>query len=284
MLVIAPNLVLTAAEAALPAGVPLIGWHNIVTASNIEANDEDPNYPASNLANPATNQEWRALQNSPPTVDVYLTVTTNYVDEIDYVAIARHNFGTGSIPVSIERFDGNQMSPPDDTWTEIVGPQIPPNDEPLLFAFTGESMEKIRVKLGEGDEIPRAGVLNVGKLLRAERGFPVNKAFTPPRFGRKTKVLTGRSEAGDYLGRIVQNTFVEPGDLAFEHLTADWYREHFDPFVEAAENDRPFFFSWSPDDYPYEVGFCWFAGDAQVTVNHATERMNFQVKLGGIFE
>lgn len=285
MLVLSNNLVLSAAAAALPSGTPLILYDNIVTPTNIVATDEDSNFPATNLANPSTEQEWRGADDgSPVTGAFYLTVTTNTVEEIAAVGIARHNFGSAAIAVSVERYDGlDESSPANEVWTEVVQPQIPANDEPLLLVFTSQSMEKVRVKLAEGSDLPRAAVLYVGPLLRCERGMPMERAFTPPRFGRKTEVVTGKSERGDYLSRIVISRSTE-SDITFEKFTAAWYRTNFDPFLQSAEQDVPFFLAWSPDDYPDEVAYCWLTADPAVAHSHITGRMDVSLKLGGIFE
>lgn len=279
MLVIAQNIVLSEAEEAIP-GTPLIGWHNIVTFGNIEADSEDLDFPASNLANPATNLEWRADSGeSPLPTEWNVDVTTNYLEGIDYVGIARHNFGTAQIAVSIEKSDGE--SP--EVWEELVQEQIPPNDEPLLFRFTEESIARIRIKMSDGDDVPTMAVVYVGKLLVCERGVVVDKDLTPPRFGRRTDAINGRSERGDFLGRIVMSQFIETV-VDFAHFTPAWYRSYFAPFVEEAQRDVPFFYAWLPDDYPYEVAYCWLTDDPMMMTNPVTRRVAVQLKLGGITE
>jgi hypothetical protein len=66
MLVISQNLVLSPAEAALPDGVPLILYENKVTRTNVTATSEDSDYPITNVANVATNQEWRSVDDATP--------------------------------------------------------------------------------------------------------------------------------------------------------------------------------------------------------------------------
>src|SRR5687768_7274229 len=111
-LVISSALVLAEVADDLSLNHPVIGWHNVVTASTIVATNEDASYPASNLANPTTHLEWRIDDDT----EQYLTVTTNCIDEIDYVGIAGHNYGSGEIPVSVGYFDTS--SPP--VWVELV--------------------------------------------------------------------------------------------------------------------------------------------------------------------
>lgn len=276
-LIISPNLVLSGEDAALPPGTPIILWDNLVTSDNIESDSEAEGYPATNLANPATNQEWRAAAAG----DVEWTFTTGTADDIDAVAIARHNFGTEAIAVEVGYYDGSS-SPQD--WVSLAGPQIPSNDEPLLFRFTAQSFATLTVRLSEGSDAARAAVLYIGKLLIMERGVDINADFAVPRFARRTAFYSARSERGDYLGRIVTSQYIEGVEHTFSHLDPDWYREKLVPFVQAAQQDTPFFYCFAPDDYPLEVAFAWFSDDPVPMTNPVTGRKKLVLKMGGIVE
>jgi hypothetical protein len=245
-LVISDNLVLSAIESG--ANRPLIGWRNIVTASNIAADTADSNNPASNLANPATFLGWEAND----TTAQYLTITPGSADDIDYVGIATHNLSTAQIAVSIEGDDGSG-------YAELVAPVIPANDGPLLFRFTAQSLSGLRVKLASGDAAASIAVVYAGKLLVLSR--KLYQGFTPIPFGRTSKVTNGRSESGQFLGRIVTGRSVA-SKVPLSLLDPDWYRANLDPFLDAGK-DLPFFFAWRPDDYPAEVGYCWLTNDPQ---------------------
>lgn len=276
MLVIAQNMVLSEAEDALPDGTPYILYENVVTFDNISADSEDNLYPAINLANPATNQEWRAAA----AVAVAIDVDVNSIDLIDGAGIARHNFGSAGITVTILSVSND--SPPVETI--VAGPQIPPDDQPLLFQFTAQAFDTLRIELTLGSEAPRAAVLYVGKLLVCERSYDVGQDFTPPRFARKTDTVTGKSTRGDYLGRIVLSQWIDDAVFLFKHFTPDWYRSHFDPFVLAAQQDVPFFFAWQPEDYPYEVAYAWLTEDPMPVTSPVTGRKSVSIKMGGIVE
>lgn len=281
-LVISQNLVLSTDEAAIPDGTPLILYDNKVTSSNVTATSEQDEYPVTNLANPATNQEWRAVQDSPLGAEESIDVDIDSVDLVDGVGIARHNFGSAGIAVSI--YATTADSPGDEVL--VAGPQIPANDEPLLFHFTARSFEILRIvlDLSLATEAPRAAVVYAGKILICQRSFDVGQDFTPPRFARKTDRLVGTSERGDYLGRIVTSQYIEGATFNWKHFTPDWYRTYFDPFVEAAQQDVPFFFAWQPDDYPYEVSFGWLTEDPMPVTSPVTGRKSVSIRFGGIVE
>lgn len=275
MLVISPNLVLSS-PASIPSGTPIILWDNIVTFSNITADSEAVGYPITNVSNPATNQEWRAAAAG----DVEITITTGSADDQSGVGIARHNFGTAGISVDVGTYDDS--SPP--VWTSLAGPQIPANDEPMLFWFTAQPFTEIIIKLTEGSEAARAAVVYMGDVLVMERSVDADKEFMVPRFARKTEAVNARSERGDFLGRIVTSQYTDGIEHSYSHLRAAFYRSEVDPFVRAAQQDVPFFYALQPDDYPYEVAYAWFTDDPMPKTNPATGRISVVLKMGGILE
>lgn len=80
---------------------PVIGWENFVTTASVEADEEAPDHPVTNLANPATHLLWRGTT----TGEQHLTTDVGE-DPVDYIAVQGHNFGTGGISVSAEGWDG----------------------------------------------------------------------------------------------------------------------------------------------------------------------------------
>jgi hypothetical protein len=78
-----------------PLTHPIIGWQNIATEVNLSADSAEDDNPVTNLLNPATNLIWRAATAS-PAGEEHLTIDlSNYLEEVDYIAVARHNFGSG---------------------------------------------------------------------------------------------------------------------------------------------------------------------------------------------
>jgi len=281
MLVFAPNIVLSDDDEALPDGVPYILWENFVTRDNVSTDSEDVNYPITNVANPATNQEWRGASDSPTPTTVTIDVLINSLDMVDAVGIARHNFGTEQIATTIIAVSSD--SPP--VETVLAGPQLVANDEPILCVFSEQSFHILRIELDvPASIVPRAAVIYAGELLRCERGYDVGSEFTPPRFARKTVSVNGMSHAGDFLGRIITNQMIEASIVMFKHFHADWYRDEFDPFVAAAQRDTPFFFAWAPESYPAEVTYNWLEEDPIPLTSPITGRIGVSLKMGGITE
>jgi hypothetical protein len=253
---------------------PLIGYRNLVTSSNVTATSEDPDHPASNVANPSTALRWQGLGGS-PAEDEYLTFALDTVELVDYLAVARHNFYSAQIAVSVEVLD--QSTSPD-SWDELVAPGIPSNDGPLLFRFTPQGIASIRLRMQPGAAVPRAAVVYSGALLVLQRRIYVG--HTPVNYGTQLSVANHRSISGDFLGRIVLSRKTRT-QVALENLTPAWYRTYLEPFRAAAE-DLPFFFAWRPSSYPYEVGFVWVANDPQPQNQLPNGMVSFSMDVEGV--
>jgi hypothetical protein len=266
MLVISTAAVLAASPADDPDR-PWVGWHTVLTSSSVAASSESPSFPASNLVNPATHLDWRSLT----TVEQYLTVTTDEVDAIDYVGIARHNLASAAIPVSIEGLI-------DGIWTEIVEAVLLPDDGPAMFRFAAQSLSQVRVRLQAGTIAPRMAVLYVGRLLVLER--KIYAGHTPLPHARKTSIVNNRSESGVFLGRIVLGSWRET-TIPLSLISPDWYRAEMEPFVQVAQQ-VPFFFAWRPASYPREVGYGWLMDDPAPVPTPPSNRLAFELKVSGI--
>jgi hypothetical protein len=276
-IVISSGYVISASQSGggvINADNPLIGWRNLATAGNITTDTEVVGFPASNMANPSTNLRWVGEVSSPE-ADEYVTVATDSVDDMDYIAIARHNLGSAQIPVSVEFFDVS-ASPPG--WDELIAPVLLPNDGPALFRFPPQALASIRLRLQPGSAAPTIAVLYTGKLLVLQRRIYVG--HTPINYGRSTKITNARSESGNFLGRIVLNQKTETA-VALTNMTPDWYRANMEPFIQAAV-EAPFFFAWRPSSYPREVGYAWLTGDPKPSNQLANGFMNVDLQMSGV--
>src|SRR5262249_27534702 len=149
----------------------------------------------------------------------------NTGEAVDYVAVARHNFGSARIPVSVEILDPD-ASPA--VWTQVVSPVMLPNDGPALFRFTPQGIASVRLRLGVGNAAASAAVVYAGKLLVVPRRIYVG--HTPITYARATKVTNARSESGDFLGRIVLNEMTHTS-VDLQNLLPGWYRSQCEPFL-----------------------------------------------------
>lgn len=266
MIVISSAVVL-ARVAPTDGDLPVVGWRNVVTPSTITATSQQDNFPASNLANPATHLEWRA----PAAGEQYLTIVTNEVDPIDYVGVARHNFGSGEIAVSVAGLIA-------DEWVEIVEEVMLPDDSPAIFRFAPASFAQIRLRLQAGALAARAAVVYAGRLMQLERKVYVG--HTPLPHGRKTSVVNNRSESGGFLGRIVLGEWRET-TVPLSLITPGWFRAEMVPFLKGAA-ERPFFFAWRPQSYPLEVGYGWLTDDPRPAPAAPSNLVALELSISGV--
>lgn len=274
MIVISRSLVLSEVE-ALSADNPVILWQNLVTTTNVDSTTEDTDFPVTNIANPATHLKWKGGVN---TGDEYITITTNFLDEIDGLGVARHNFGSAGIVTSVEGCEDLSDSP--QVWTEIVQEVQLADDAPVLFRFEPGIYQGVRLRMQQGSAVPEAAVVYLGPLLILERSIKIGVDHIPITMARTSKVVNGKSESGNFLGRIVINEFNESG-ADFDWFTPAWYRTKFDPFVVASKT-VPFFFAWNPTEYPFETGYVWMTNDPRPGVDPVTRRVGVQLKYQGI--
>ena len=249
-----------AATTANDAGI--IGYDNLLTITNVAATSEAVNYPATNLANPSTASFWR----SAVTTTQYVTV--NATGTADYVGLARHNLTAAT--VSVEAYNGS-------TWSTVFAEQVLGSNAPAMLRFTSTAASQFRLKIQNATVEPEIAILYVGELLELQRRIYVG--HTPITYGRQTTVQSGRSESGNYLGRVILQERLSTS-VQLENLTPNWYRETMEPFVIAAKS-QPFFYSWRPTTYPEEVGFCWLTNDAVPVNQRANGMMSIGLDMGG---
>lgn len=146
-----------------------------------------------------------------------------------------------------------QSSEDNSTWVTHVEGVATKKVAMFLFAQIGARYWRLRFV----NSVPLVSVAYIGKALPMQRS--IYAGHTPITLSRRTTYDNTLSENGQFLGRSIIRGGVETG-ASYQHLTADWYRANFDPFVKEART-KPFFFAWRPDAYPEEVGFVWTSGD-----------------------
>lgn len=264
--VLSPNLVIGRADDYVD-DLPVILWQNLVDTSNLVADHEDTDYPATNLANPRTAELWK----SGSTSDGSLTVTLSGEIETDSVGIARHNFGSGEVTVTIYgTLSGGSPA-------IVAGPTLLGDDTPALWVFEPDYYTEIEVLLEPGSVQPQAGVLYVGPSLTVMRNVP--PGYRPIKHARERDKLIGSSSNGEYIGAIIlSERLATTFDLRL--LDGDWYWENMQDFVDAST--EPFFLAQFPDSDPTDCAFCWALNDPQPTISQITGEVDISFQLGGL--
>jgi hypothetical protein len=268
-LILSPSLVLSN-PTQYDASSPVLGWENQITVAGTSADSEVDFYPATNLANPATNLTWK----SDSTEVQYVTFAINEESPIDYLGIARHNLGSAGvvIEVEIQLFDSGD-------WSQLIEGFVVANDAPILVRFLETTANAVRLKLTPLATPPEIAVVHIGQMLVMPIGIPAG--HTPLIDGRTTRTATGNSEAGDFLGSIVLSQKLNTS-VAFQYLEDTWYRANLRPFVREGRG-ATFFYSGLPDSHPEEAGYAWLTSDPRPTFIEAGW-VNITFEIGGIVE
>jgi hypothetical protein len=265
MIYISPSVVL--ASSIYDLANPVFLWNNLVTVAGIAADEEDADYPASNLANPQTSSLWK----SGSTADQSIEFTVDSDAPIDSVGIARHNWGSGVVEVTILGITAE----PGAVYTELAN-FTPGDDSPVLAVFDADFYIGIRIDLEPASVEPQAAVVYVGTLLTMPRSTPTGFVPLPDALDRD--MLLGVAENGDFLGDVIVSERLST-NVEFRTLDGDWYRTNMRPFVQAAV---PFFYCWSMTQRPEESGYAKFDGTPQGSVSQWTGEMDVSLKIIGL--
>jgi len=269
MIVISSSVVLSSSVAeVVDARNPRICWHNVVTPESVTADEEADDEPVVNIANPATYLRWRSTSMNQQSVQVSLSSA----HDVNYFAIAKHNLGSsGATLVFQSSTDGS-------TWTNVTSPAVLNTDHVVIHEFDPVFAQNFRLLITPGSEPPSIAVLYIGETLVLQRRIYVG--HTPLPFGRKTTVSNGRSESGEFLGRVLRRQFLE-SSVDLKNLTPTWYRQKLEPWVKAART-QPYFFAWRPASYPDEAGYVWLTDDVKVQNSSSNGMMSCSFSHQGV--
>lgn len=253
---------------------PVIGYKNFVPTSSLTSLTAASGYPVSNLKEISTALRWRGVVAS-PAVDEYVTSELLNPETMDYVGIAKHNFFTNQIAVSIEAL---QLGSSPQIWEELTTPIIPLSDGPILFRFTSRTVSQFRIRMQAGSDYPEIGIVYGGALTVLQRRIYVG--HVPITYGTEQQVANHYSISGNFLGRVILSER-SATRITQENITPEWYRQTLEPFRIAAQTS-PFFFAWRPASYPLEVGFVWTTNSPKPENQLANGMMSFSFDCEGV--
>jgi len=262
MLYINPSIVLAGDLSSLSC--PVFLWHNLVTVSGITADEEDADYPATNMANPQTSSSWKGETTGDQ--DIVFDVTPT--DPINGVGIARHNLGSTHCGVKIYGITADVGAS-----FELLAELSPGDDSPIFAIFDEGYYVQIKLSLEPDATIPEMAVVYIGTTLTMPRSTP--PGFVLPKDALERDVLNGFAENGDFLGDIVTSELLKTS-IDFKVLTGDWYRSNMRAFVQSS---LPFFYCFSPATLPDETAFAKFNGVPKGQVSQFTGEVDVSIPI-----
>ena len=243
--IISPSLKIAALSTLPP--FPLtharIGYDSICTETNITASSAQAGFPATAAVSPLTYETWR-----PVSLPATWECDNGEPTEVDYIGIGAHNLADINATITIEySLDGVDY---------VLLQQFAPGDNsPIMILFAEVNARYWRVTIDAPDSNAEAkiGAIYIGIALAMQRR--IYGGHSPVTLSRTATTIPTRSDGGQYLGRSVVRNGVQT-NYEWENLTADWYREYFDPFAKAARTTA-FFIAWYREKFPSDVGFGW---------------------------
>ena len=173
----------------------------------------------------------------------------------DTVCIGAHTLGTHGCTVRLYFGDGSPV-----VWDDEPGDEVfeitPADDSPIIVVFPPVTRRWARLDIGYAT-LPVVGVVRIGQRLQMPN--TIYGGHTPVTLARVTAIRPQVSETGQFIGQAAVRHGLR-SSFSLEHLPADWYRTHFDPFVAAARY-RSFFAAWRPTAFPNEVVYARVPGE-----------------------
>lgn len=259
-LVISSSLTLTETERDLNAA--RIGYQSL--SGTISATNEAVGYPATSAGNALTYSYWR-----PTALPSYWEINFGSSKTVDYIGIASHELGSSGCVCIAQYWNGS-------AWIDLYS-FAPNSNTPVMLLFDEITTSRIRIGVLSGNP-PRVGVVYVGKVLTMQR--PIYGGHSPITLNRTTVYKNNASESGQWLGRSIRRGGAKTS-FNWDNLTADWYRDYFDPFANAARY-APFFIAWRPFTYANEVGYAWTNKDISPSNSGRRNFMSVNISVEGL--
>ena len=231
----------------------VIGYDNVFTQGVTDASSSPSGGELENALDGFTFDFWTPVSQASPNYH-WLAVALGAAAPVDYLAIHAHNLFTVGGTVALEGSDDGE------TWDEVLAPQSPASNGPMLWRFTQVNHAYYRLLMtGEGAAL---GVLQAGAALVLPEGVYVG--MSPPPLNRANRIQNNKSEGGQFLGRSLIREGARALTMKQDFVTPAWVRSTWEAFAQHAET-LPFFFAWRQGDYPLEVMYGWSVGDAEAT-------------------
>lgn len=210
----------------MPLSHARIGYNNLLTGADASA--------ALKALTPNTYERVGFGAGSPINTDWQTTGS----QEIDYVAIAAHNFAGFQI---IFQYAVTAGGP----YVDIES--ITPADNSAIMILLDEpiTIQEIRLVVSNSDGERELGVIHAGMALQMYQ--PIYGGHSPIDLSATTEYFNTMSDTGQFLGQTIIRKGLNT-QYAWQHLDPDWYRERFEPFVQSSRR-YPFFIKWRPDLY-----------------------------------
>ena len=198
--------------------------------------------------------------------------------DVDTFVIAAHNLSGTLVSIetssatdellTTEAGENLQTEAEEDIMTEsLESPfsaltSFTPADNSPIFVMantTGGAAFDVRRYEVSVDGEAQIGIIRAGKALQMQRS--IYSGHNVSLWNRVTEGQQAFSETGQWLGRT-QKRLAYANSYEWEHITAPWYRDNFEPFAQTLPL-KPFAIAGNPEAMPQDVAWGWAQGDVQ---------------------
>lgn len=229
---------------------PVVGWHNLLTAGSVSVSSQADGFTAANAFDNVATDYWQPSTGGANWIEVSLPVAT----KCDYVGIARHTLGSDNAAFRI-RYDSGGG------WSDAFPATTVADDGVILVLFEAVTADRFRLEYTSSAK-PLIGALAFGERLQMETG--IFAGYTPEGLNRETTLYNARTESGAFLPTTVLRQGTQ-SSIDITHLSAGFAHQRVAPFMRHAEVGHPFFWAWSPIDYPDSVVWARASGTPRCT-------------------
>ena len=222
--VISPSVVVN--EFSTPLTHARIGYDNFVPDAVVTATSAEAEFPVDSVQRENTFERWQPTS-LPATLSI--DASAGAAPTPSYIGIAAHTLGSSGSTISLE-FSVDNIS-----WSTVE--TVSPADNRAIMIIFAEVTAGYWRLVVTGSTIPQIGVVYIGKVLEMQRA--IYGGHTPLNLSRTTVKRPTKSDKGQWLGSSTVRLGLRTS-YQWQHLTAAWYRENFDPFVKSART-KPFF-------------------------------------------
>ncbi len=232
-------------------GGALIGYENLLTSAYVVGDSSTP----SDALSANTYQRWR-----PTATTVTARFQLSELTDVDFIGIAGHNLTGVSVLIRTATSVGGAL-----TDLESI---TPTNNSAIMINFDTVNIREIVLvmTLSAPNEI---AVVSCGRALQMPRS--IYGGHSPMALSQDTTFHNSISEGGNILGRTIIRQGLS-GQLKWQFLDDEWYRDSFQPFVVSART-MPFFLKWRPDFYSDETVYGFTTNDIKPNNSGGGNRM-----------
>ncbi len=229
----------------------LIGYNNLLVSATISGDSSTP----SDALSANTYQRWY-----PTATTVTAKFQLSELTDVDFIGIAGHNLTGVTILIQTATSVGGAL-----TDLETI---TPASNSAIMINFDTINIREIALTmtLSASNEI---AVVSCGEALQMPRS--IYGGHSPMALSQDTTFHNSISDGGNILGRtIIRNGL--SGQLKWQFLDDEWYRDIFQPFVISART-TPFFLKWRPDFYNNETVYGLTTNDIKPNNSGGGNRM-----------